>query len=163
MFHQDFELNDGYSDPFSFNGAENMYAADIENLWPETQAENNVPGPMNVLFAIWHGYNLTTAALTEYLQGSLAVFKIVSFGHSHNPMIHVFPAGNAYTGIYANSGSWIDADKCSHPVRTCLIIKPAKSTGSDINVVMLYQYNPQASGNANTFVPELMAEESILD
>ncbi len=156
---------DGYNDPFSFNGVQDMYSANIEDLWPETQTENAVPVPMDVLFAIWHGYDLTSAALYEYLYQSphLSPYKVVSFGHSHKPGIDVYPAGNQYAGIYANSGSWIDPDKCDYDVRTYLVIKPAEWTGSDLDVVMLYQYNPESGGMGGIYVSGLIAEENILD
>lgn len=154
---------DGYTDPFSFNSAQDMYAANIQDLWPETQTENAVPVPMDVLFAIWHGYDLTSAALYEYLQQSptLSAYNIVSFGHSHDPSVQVFPAGNEYAGIYANSGSWIDADQCSHDVRTYLVIKPAAWTGSDLDVVMLHQITPNSNAKNNKYLSELIAEENV--
>jgi UDP-2,3-diacylglucosamine pyrophosphatase LpxH len=156
---------DGYNDPFSFNGAQNMYKANIQDLWPETQTVNNVPVPMDELFAIWHGYDLTSAALYEYLlqSPSLSPYKIVSFGHSHNPSVQVYPAGHDYEAVYANSGSWLDDDKCSHDVRTYLVLKPAEWTGSDLDVVMLYQYNLDNNGQGNTYVPDLITEENILN
>jgi len=154
---------DGYDDAFSFNGAQNMYAANIEDLWPQTQTQNNVPVPMDVLFAIWHGYDLTTAALYEYLYTSphLSAYKVVSFGHSHKPGIDVYPAGNMYEGLYANSGSWIDADQCDYDVRTYLVINPAEWTGSELDVVMLYQVNLDSSTPNGGYLSELLDEENI--
>jgi len=155
---------DGYIDPFSFNGAQDMYAANIQDLWPATQTENAVPVPLDVLIAIWHGFDLTSAALLEYMQmsTSLSSYNVVSFGHSHNPMVQVYPAGNEYSGIYANSGSWIDADQCSHDVRTYLVIKPAEWTDSDLDVVMLHQLNLAGGTKGNEYVAELISEENIL-
>ena len=61
---------DGYNDAFSFNGARDMYAADIEDLWNETQTGNKVPVNTECCFhAIWNGHSdLFGAAKTEYLE-----------------------------------------------------------------------------------------------
>ena len=156
---------DGYSTPFSYNGARDMYAANIENVWPATETRNSVSLPMPLLQAIVDGnIDLYLTAVYEYMQ-PLAPnrFKIVAFGHTHNPMLKVYPAGKQYTGIYANTGSWVNADLTSKPVRTFLVIKPGEWTGSDLDVVSLYQYNlDSGSGDPNPgFVPVLISEESI--
>ncbi len=155
--------NDHYSSPFSFNGVRNMYAANIEDVWPATQIRNAVPVPMPVVMAILDGsVDLSFAAAYEYMQSQAPKkYKIVAFGHTHNPMLKVYPAGVNYTGIYANTGSWVNAELCTKPVRTFLVIKPAEWTGSDLDVVSLYQYNFD-SGNPNTgYTPVLISEESI--
>jgi hypothetical protein len=78
-------------------------------------------------------------------------------------MLKVFPTGKQYTGIYANTGSWVNAELTSKQVRTFLVIKPGAWTGSDLDVVSLFQYNLNSgSGNQNPgFIPVLIAEESI--
>ena len=158
---------DSYSDPFSFNGVEEMFAANIEDFWPATQVKNAVPVPIECcLQAIWNGHSdLFIAAKTEYMKQPPAptIYKVVAFGHTHEPMLEVYPPGNQYTSIYANSGSWINANDCSHKVRTYLIINPAEWTGSDLDVVMLYQYNLDSnSGNPDPpYKPVLISEESI--
>ena len=158
---------DSYSNPFSFNGVEEMYAANIEDFWSATQVQNAVPVPIECcLQAIWNGHSdLFGAATTEYLEQPPAptTYKVVAFGHTHEPMLKVYPPGNQYTSIYANSGSWINASDCSHKVRTYLIINPAEWTGSDLDVVMLYQYNLDSnSGNPDPpYEPVLISEESI--
>ncbi|MBC8486526.1 MAG: metallophosphoesterase [Bacteroidetes bacterium] len=158
---------DGYSDPFSFNGARDMYAANIEDFWPATQVKNAVPVPIECcLQAIWNGHSdLFVAAKTEYMEQPPAptTYKVVAFGHTHEPMLEVYPPGKQYTSIYANSGSWVNADDCSHEVRTYLIINPAEWTGSDIDVVLLYQYNLDSnSGNPDPpYKPVLISEENI--
>ncbi|MFH1297342.1 MAG: hypothetical protein ABIJ04_08740 [Bacteroidota bacterium] len=93
----------------------------------------------------------------------LTSYKIVSFGHSHNPFLEVFPSGQDYTNIYANSGSWVDADQCKHNVRTFLVITPGKWTGSQLDGVRLYQYNLESNSGfpGSGYVPVLLAEESI--
>jgi UDP-2,3-diacylglucosamine pyrophosphatase LpxH len=156
---------DNYSAPFSFNGARDMYAANIENVWPATQSRNQVPVPMPVLMAILDGnVDMSFAAAYEYMQPQAPKkYKLVAFGHTHMPMLKVWPAGKNYTGIYANTGSWVNAELSSKPVRTFLVIKPAEWTGSDLDVVSLFQYNlDSGSGNPGPgFIPVLISEESI--
>jgi UDP-2,3-diacylglucosamine pyrophosphatase LpxH len=158
---------DGYQTPMSFNGARDMYAASIEDYWPATQAQNGVVVPMPCcLQVIWNGHSdLFSAAKTEYLEKPPApvAYKIAAFGHTHAPMLQVYPSGNGYTGIYANTGSWVDANQSSHAVRTYLIITPGAWSGSAIDVVSLYQYNIDSnSGNPDPdYQPVLLAEESI--
>ncbi|MBL7137852.1 MAG: hypothetical protein ISS17_03650 [Bacteroidales bacterium] len=156
---------DGYPGPLSFNGVRDMYAANIEELWMNTQSTNAVPVPLSLLVAMWTSLDLTTAAILEYMQQSphLTTYKIVSFGHSHNPFLEVFPTGQNYTNIYANSGSWVDADQCKHKVRTFLVITPGEWTGSALDIVRLYQYNLESyPGNPGSdWEPVLLAEESI--
>jgi len=149
----------------SFDGARDMYAANIEELWPNTQVINNVPIPLSVFLAIVNGTYLYGGVIYEFLLDFLApnAPKIVAFGHSHQPELKVFPFEHYYTGIYANSGSWLDADQSKYKVRTFLIINPAEWSGSNLDVVSLYQYNPDSdtSGNGNTYKSVLLDEESI--
>jgi UDP-2,3-diacylglucosamine pyrophosphatase LpxH len=156
---------DNYSSPFSFNGIRNLYAGNIETVWPSTQPGNAVPVSMPVLMAILDGsLDLSFTAAYEYMQSPAPeIYKIVTFGHTHNPMLKVFPTGKQYTGIYANTGSWVNAELTSKQVRTFLVIKPGAWTGSDLDVVSLFQYNLNSgSGNQNPgFIPVLIAEESI--
>ncbi len=158
---------DGYSEPFSFNGVRDMYANNIEDSWSATQTKNAVPVPIDCcLQAIWNGHSdLFCAATTEYMEQPPAptFYNVVAFGHTHEPMLEVYPPGNQYTSIYANSGSWIDADASSNKVRTYLIINPAEWTGSDIDVVLLYQYNLDSnSGTPDpSYAPVLISEENI--
>jgi UDP-2,3-diacylglucosamine pyrophosphatase LpxH len=156
---------DGYSGLLSYNGVRDMYAASIENNWPATQQLNAVPIPIPVIMAILDGTeDLFVAASCEYLSSSSPKrYKIAAFGHTHKPELKLTPAANDYQGIYANSGSWVNADLCSNPVRTFLLIRPGQWTGSDLDIVSLYQYNPDSnSGRQNPGYTEvLMAEESI--
>ncbi len=154
---------DGYTNPFSFIGAQNMYAANIEDLWPQTQAINEVPVPLTVFAAILNGVELYGAALIEYMQESTALdpYKIVAFGHSHDPELLVHPPGNKFTSIYANSGSWIDEDQSSHDVRTFLTVEPGEWSGSELDIVMLYQYNLNSDSTGTKYKPKFISEESI--
>jgi UDP-2,3-diacylglucosamine pyrophosphatase LpxH len=156
---------DNYQAPFSFNGVRDKFASNIETVWPATQVRNGVPVAMPVLMAILGGnLDLSLTAAYEYMQPqSPKKYKIVAFGHTHQPMLKVYPAGKQYTAIYANTGSWVNAALCSKPVRTFLVIKPGDWTGSDLDVVSLYQYNlDSGSGGSNPgYLPVLVAEESI--
>ena len=156
---------DGYSAPMSYNGARDLYAANIESNWNSTQSGNGVPVSMPVLMGILDGsVDLSFTAAYEYMQPQAPKkYQIVAFGHTHNPMLKVYPAGKNYTGIYANTGSWVNAEISSKPVRTFLIIKPAEWTGSELDVVALFQYNLNSgAGNPNPgFIPVLISEESI--
>jgi len=150
-----------YALPFSYHGAKMMYDSLIEGNWSMTQSANHVRVPIdNILTAITNGYsNLFQAAQTEYMKPPAPViYRIVAFGHTHQPMIDVFPAGSHYTSIYANSGSWVDEKQSSHDVRTYLLITPGAWSGSALDVVSLYQYNPATAGG---FEPTLIKEESI--
>jgi UDP-2,3-diacylglucosamine pyrophosphatase LpxH len=156
---------DNYQAPFSFNGVRDKFAANIENAWPSTEAGNGLPVTMPVLMAILDGsIDLSFTASYEYMQSTAPnIYKIVVFGHTHNPMLKVYPAGKQFTGIYANTGSWVNSQLSSKPVRTFVVIKPGAWTGSDIDVVSLFQYNlDSGSGNPNPdFIPVLISEESI--
>ncbi|MFH1160888.1 MAG: metallophosphoesterase [bacterium] len=156
---------DGYDTPFSFNGARDMYASSIEDLWMTTQSANGVPVPISVFAGIWNGFDLTSAAITEYMKQAphMTSYRVISFGHSHNPFLEVYPPGNNYTNIYANSGSWVDADQCKYNVRTFLVLTPGSWTGSGLDVVQLYQYNLESNSGipGNGYAPVLLAEENI--
>jgi len=156
---------DGYSDDMSFNGALEMYDADIEELWKNTQEINKVPKTLSVFLGLLNGTKLYGAALFEYLTDYFGSNqpKIVAFGHSHEPEIKVFPFENFYSGIYANSGSWIDQDQSKYKTRTFLIIEPANWSGSEIDVVSLYQFNKDSENNNDDYKPYLIKEESIKD
>jgi len=157
---------DNYSTPFSFNGVRDMFAANIENVWASTETGNAVPVTMPVLMAILDGsIDLSLTAAYEYMQPPVPkLYKIVVFGHTHNPMLKAYPPGKQYNGIYANTGSWVNAELSNKPVRTFLVIKPAEWTGSDLDVVSLFQYNlDSGSGDPNPdFIPVLISEESIV-
>jgi hypothetical protein len=154
---------DEYQGPLSFNGVRNMYGATIEEVWPATQVQNGVPVSMPVAMALLDGASdLSFTASYEFMQSAAPHrYKMVVFGHTHNPELKVYPAGNQYTGIYANTGSWVNASISSKAVRTFLVIKPAAWSGSDLDVVSLYQYNPTGGNGVTDFTPVLISEESI--
>jgi len=153
---------DSYFDPFSFNGAYEMYADSIETLWQQTQAVNEVPVPISTAIGIFNGVELSGAPIIEYMiNSSTKPYKIIAFGHSHNPHIMVYPTKYNYTSIYANSGSWINAEYCTHDVRTFLIINPGEWTGSELDIVMLYRYDPVTGSSKTEYKLVPLAEESI--
>jgi len=156
---------DGYTNPFSFNGIRDRYAVSIENQWPATQTQNAVPVQMPVAMAILDGnMDMFFASTYEYMSSvAPKKYKMAVFGHTHNPELKVYPSGKNHQGIYANTGSWVNAELSSKPVRTYLMIWPGKWTGSDLDIVSLYQYNLNSnSGDPNPdYVHTLISEESI--
>jgi len=157
---------DGYDDPFSFNGARDMFAADIEDSWEATQQQNEVPFPLNCCIqAIWNGHSdLLLPAMEEYIVQPPApqTYKLVVFGHTHQALVTVVTDGGKETGIYANSGTWINSEECSYDVRTYLLVTPAEWTGSELDIVSLYQYNLDTENGAPVYKPKLINEESIV-
>ncbi len=153
---------DSYFDPLSFNGAYDMYADSIETLWQETQNVNAVPVPTSAAIGIWNGVDLSGAPIIEYMTNpSTKPYKVIAFGHSHYPHLMVYPTKYSYTSIYANSGSWVDAEYCTHDVRTFLIINPGEWTGSELDIVMLYRFDPVTGSSKTEYKLVPLAEESI--
>jgi len=156
---------DSYNPQMSYHGVRDMYAGGIENVWPATEAANAVPVTMPVLMAILDGSSdMYFTAGYEYMQPqSPKQYKIVAFGHTHDAEVTVYPKSKQYTGIYANTGTWVNAELCSDPVRTYLVIRPGAWTGSELDVVSLYQYNLDSGGGnpSPQYLPVLLSEESI--
>lgn len=156
---------DGYPGTLSYSGVQSMYAASIENDWDATQTQNGVPLHIPVLAGLLDGgTDLYPVASLEYLSSAAPKhYRMAVLGHTHKPELLVYPAGKNYQGVYANSGSWVNSSLTKQAVRTYLVIWPGQWTGSDLDVVSLYQYNLNSgSGNTNPgYVPVLMDEESI--
>lgn len=158
---------DGYTNPLSFDGAKGMYVnGNIETLWPDTQKTNGVQTPMPVAVSILNGHSdLFVAAELEYLEKEERGIRIVVFGHTHEPMLDVYPPGEDHTTIYANTGSWINETSAgfmggsAYKVRTFVVYLPAAWTGSDLDVVTLYQYN--LANDGDTYQAVKLAEESL--
>jgi hypothetical protein len=81
-------------------------------------------------------------------------------------MLGVYPPGDQqHTGIYANTGSWINEASAgyiggsAYNVRTFVVYTPAAWTGSNLEVVTLYQYN--LSDDGTTYEAVKLAEESL--
>jgi UDP-2,3-diacylglucosamine pyrophosphatase LpxH len=158
---------DGYPGPEGFNTARDAYARNIEELWPATLSANQMPVAMPAAMAIIDGSSdLYAAAAMQYMQTPSPVkYRIVIFGHTHNAMIKVYPAGSKYTAIYGNTGTWVDDRLASHPVRTFIEIRPGAWNGSSLDVVSLYQYNAVAGSScaAGRFEPVLLKQESLVN
>ena len=143
---------DGLTGPLPFNDAKGAYVnGNIETLWPQTQARNGVQAPMPVFVSIVNGHSdLLFEADAEYLTNKDRGVRIVVFGHTHEHMLKEYPAFGPPTGIYANSGSWVNEASagyiggCADKVRTVVVVSPAAWTGSDLDVVTLYQYSRTA-------------------
>jgi UDP-2,3-diacylglucosamine pyrophosphatase LpxH len=158
---------DRYADPFSFDGAKEMYVnGNIETLWPDTQEAHGVQAPMPVAISILNGRSdLFVAAELEYLEKEERDIRIVVFGHTHEPMLDVYPPGEDHTSIYANTGSWVNEASAGYmggsasKVRTFVVYLPAVWTGSDLDVVTLYQY--VLANDGDTYEALKLAEESI--
>jgi hypothetical protein len=158
---------DGYPNPMSYDGAKQMYInGDIKTLWPDTQEGHGVQAIMPVAISILNGHSdLFVQAQVEYLENEGRGIRIVVFGHTHEPMIDVFPPGENHTSIYANTGSWVNEASAgyiggtAHQVRTFVVYTPAAWTGSELDVVTLYQYN--LSDDAATYEAVKLAEESL--
>lgn len=155
---------DGYPGPCSFNGIRDMYNATIEEQWPATQAANGVPLSIPVTMALLNSRSdLFLTAVYEYMSMLAPVkYRVVVFGHTHDPVLKVFSNGTEPAGIYANSGSWINQELSSKPVRTYLLIWPGSFTGTAQDRVGLYQFNADnSSGSEEFFAPKLLALQQI--
>jgi len=158
---------DGYPNPMSFDGAREMYVnGDIETLWPDTQDGHGVQAIMPVAISILNGHSdLFVQAEVEYLENEGRGIRIVVFGHTHEPMLDVFPPGEDHTSIYANTGSWVNETSAGYiggtanDVRTFVVYAPAAWTDSDLDVVTLYQYN--LSNDGANYEAVKLAEESL--
>lgn len=155
---------DGYPGPCSFNGIRDMYNASIEEKWPATQTMNGTPVPIPVAMALLNSMSdLFLTAVYEYMSPLAPVkYKVVVFGHTHDPVLKVYSNGTEPAGIYANSGSWINQELSSKPVRTYLLIWPGSFTGTGNDRVGLYQFNADNnSGSEEFFAPKLLELQQI--
>jgi len=121
---------------------------------------------MPVAISILNGHSdLFVEAEVEYLENEGRDIRIVVFGHTHEPMLDVYPPGDQHAGIYANTGSWINEASTgylggsAYKVRTFVVYTPAAWTGSNLDVVTLYQYN--LSNDGTTYEAVKLAEESL--
>lgn len=155
---------DGYPGPCSFNGIRDMYNASIEEKWPATQTMNGTPVPIPVAMALLNSMSdLFLTAVYEYMSPLAPVkYKVVVFGHTHDPVLKVYSNGTEPAGIYANSGSWINQELSSKPVRTYLLIWPGSFTDTGNDRVGLYQFNADNnSGSEEFFAPKLLELQQI--
>lgn len=155
---------DGYPGPCSFNGIRDMYNSSIEEQWPATQMMNGTPVPIPVAMALLNSMSdLFLTAIYEYMSPLAPVkYKVVVFGHTHDPVLKVYSNGTEPQGIYANSGSWINQELSSKPVRTYLLIWPGSFTDTGSDRVGLYQFNADNnSGSEEFFAPKLLELQQI--
>lgn len=134
---------DGYTQTYSVDGARDIYTASIGPDWQQRQSDNGVfqatlfeTGILNASGLFWFG-TLEESATTQYFLPDRA--KIAIFGHTHHAMIRK----DVWTTekIYANSGTWIDDKHVSSTAlgRTCVVINSAESSGSEVDIVTVYQ------------------------
>jgi len=155
---------DGYPGPCSFNGIRDMYNASIEEKWPATQTMNGTPVPIPVAMALLNSMSdLFLTAVYEYMSPLAPVkYKVVVFGHTHDPVLKVYSNGTEPAGIYANSGSWINQELSSKPVRTYLLIWPGSFTDTGNDRVGLYQFNADNNSvSEEFFAPKLLELQQI--
>ena len=148
----------GYAGPMSVNDAQANYDQQIGSQWDQRQGINGVYSKMMEWTAILNGSgigwwgDLEEPAEIQYLLPGRA--KIVVFGHSHKALIKK----DLFTseGIYANTGTWINANLVApgYCTRTFIVIDPAVANSSEVDTVTLYQYN--GSGDLTQ-----LAEENI--
>jgi UDP-2,3-diacylglucosamine pyrophosphatase LpxH len=133
----------GYTQTYSVNGARDIYTSGIGPDWQQRQVDNGVYQPvlfetglLNASGLFWYG-TLEESATTQYFLPERA--RIAVFGHTHHAMIRK----NFWTAekIYANSGTWIDDKHVSADAlgRTCVVINSSDATGSEVDVVTVYQ------------------------
>lgn len=134
---------DGYTQIYSVNGGRDIYTPTIGPDWQQRQVNNGVYRPelfeagiLNASGLFWFG-TLEESATVQYLLPDRA--RIAVFGHTHRAMIRK----NVWTAekIYANSGTWIDDRHVAADAlgRTCVVINSAAATGSEVDVVTVYQ------------------------
>lgn len=155
---------DGIPGPCSFNGIRDLYNASIEELWPSTLTMNGMPVTIPVAMAILNSRSdLFLTAVYEYMSALAPVkYRVVVFGHTHDPEVKVCSSGSEPQGIYANSGSWVNQGLTSKPVRTYLLIWPGSFTGTGNDRVGLYQFNAdQSGGTPDFFAPKLLASQQV--
>lgn len=92
--------------------------------WERRLLHNNAPMDFSFLLgSIICEVPFTDAIAVDKLFGKDDTYKVVVFGHTHVPYLRIMERGDDEDGyIYANTGSWVDENACSHPVRTAVEI-----------------------------------------
>ena len=92
--------------------------------WERRLLHNNAPKDFSFLLgSIICEVPFTDAIAVDKLFGKDDTYKVVVFGHTHVPYLRIMERGDDEDGyIYANTGSWVDENACSHPVRTAVEI-----------------------------------------
>ncbi|MCQ2325014.1 MAG: metallophosphoesterase [Paludibacteraceae bacterium] len=92
--------------------------------WERRLLHNNAPADFPFLLgALICEVPFADAIAVNRLFGKDDTYKVVVFGHTHIPYLRIMERGDDEDGyIYANTGSWVDENACSHPVRTAVEI-----------------------------------------
>ena len=92
--------------------------------WERRLQHNNAPADFPFLLgAMICEVPFTDAVAVDRLFGGDDTYKVVVFGHTHVPYLRIMERWDGEEGyIYANTGSWVDENACSHPVRTAVEI-----------------------------------------
>ncbi len=90
--------------------------------WERRLLHNNAPADFPFLLgAMICEVPFADAIAVNRLFGEDDTYKVVVFGHTHIPYLRIMEREDEGY-IYANTGSWVDENACSHPVRTAVEI-----------------------------------------
>ncbi len=92
--------------------------------WEKRLLHNNAPADFPFLLgALICEVPFADAIAVNRLFGKDDTYKVVVFAHTHVPYLSIMERGDDEDGyIYANTGSWVDENACSHLVRTAVEI-----------------------------------------
>ena len=119
--------------------------SDNEN-WENRQAANNVLVKIPALEGILEsnsGQETDSMSNVQYFANPESDKTIVVFGHSHEPRIVTYPTTGYPTGIYANTGTWIDNNLTGMTTMKFVVLIANKTKESVPAFVNLYQYTPE--------------------
>ena len=119
--------------------------SDAKN-WEDRQAANNVAVKIPVMEAIQEANSAAetdSMANVQYFANPKSDKSIVVFGHSHEPRMLTYPTHDQKTGIYANTGTWIDTNNLGKTTMTFVVLIANKTKDSLPLFVNLYQYTPE--------------------
>lgn len=112
--------------------------------WIERQKANNVNVqiPTNEAIVMSNSADETDSmSNVQYFSYEGSEKNIVVFGHSHVPRILTYPTTQGTTGIYANTGTWIDTNNLGATM-TFVALIANNHIDSAPAFVNLYQYRP---------------------
>lgn len=118
--------------------------SDNEN-WNIRQDRNNVQRRIPTAEAIQQSNSALetdSMANVQYFANNDSNKSIVIFGHSHVPRINTYRTAHHKTGIYANTGTWIDNNSLGSTM-TFVTLIGSKNNESAPVFVNLYQYSPE--------------------
>jgi len=114
--------------------------------WDDRQEANNVAVKIPVLEAIQEANSAQetdSMSNVQYFSNPESDKSIVVFGHSHEPRLLTYPTNKNETGIYANTGTWIDTNNLGMTTMTFVVLIAHKKSNSLPLFVNLYQYTPE--------------------